>query len=275
MLPDRYLALLGEYDSLVEYAQSISCKLVGTELVEPHLSYADAIFTKLLCHAISLRKLSPVSQDAKLPELWDLASASAVARSLIEAFDALSYIALQPTTSDERSFRLLLWELHDQQRRLRMLERIGSSDPRVAEIRTRSKELVGRLQASPPFAAANGDFRARVLRGDAPPVHLSQKDLNAASNVDHDYYIAATMFLSQYVHTLPVSVHQLMHFRAGDPEALRLCSMPLQYSMAFLARATEGMLSLFPHGYVAPSATVKTSMETWLHLLSRGVRSAG
>jgi hypothetical protein len=103
---------------------------------------------------------------------------------------------------------------------------------------------------------------------------LHQRDLNAASCINHEYYIAATMFLSQYVHTYPLSLHQLMHFRAGEPGALHLSSMPLQYSMPFLAKAIEGMVEIFPEGKVEPSGEVSRVLRTWLMIAENGVTCA-
>ncbi len=274
MTPDRYRKLLGEYDALIFHARAISDRLVGRTLEHKYLSYSDAIYTKLICHGISLRKLSPSLDHVQASELWDLASGCAVARALIEAYDALAYIGVHQVTPEERDFRMLLWELHDQQRRLSMLNKIGSVDPRVAEIKERVAELLAKLMANVVYSQVSKEIRGKVARGDVPPVHLSQRDLNAASCINHEYYIAATMFLSQYVHTYPLSLHQLMHFRAGEPGALHLSSMPLQYSMPFLAKAIEGMVEIFPEGKVEPSGEVSRVLRTWLMIAENGVTCA-
>lgn len=275
MTPDRYRKLLREFDALISHARAISDRLVGRPIEQKSLSYSDAIYTKLICHGISLRKLSPSLDSAQSSELWDVASACAVARALIEAYDALAYISVHQVESPEREFRVLLWELHDQQRRLTMLEKIGSVDPRVGDIRKRVGELSARLEAHSFYSRASKEVRGKVSRGEAPPVHLSQRDLNAASGINHEYYIAATMWLSQYVHTFPLSLHQLMHFRAGESDALHVSSMPLQYSMAFLAKAIEGMVQIWPEGEIEPSEEVQRVLRSWLVIAKNGVRYAG
>ena len=275
MTPDHYQLVLGAFDALVAHGRAISDRLAGRQIDQKYLSYSDAIYTKLLCHAISLRKLSPSLEQTATPELWDVASASAVARALIESFDALAYIGIHAVSASERQFRTTLWELHDQQRRLKMLERIGSSDPRVADIRSQSRSLVATLSKSELYVGAGKHLRKAVESGDAPPFHLSQRELNLASAVDHDYYTAATMFLSQYVHTYPFSLHQLMEFRAGEPDALHVSSMPLQYSLAFLAKAIVGMVKIWPAGNVDPSPGVRAILEKWLAIAEQGVRSDG
>lgn len=274
MKPDRYRDLLGEYDALVSHAREISDRMVGRRIDQRSHSYSEAIYTKLICHAISLRKLSPSLNSAQAPELWDVASACAVARALIEAYDALAYIGVHQVELPEREFRVLLWDLHDQQRRLAMLEKIGSIDPRVSDVRNRTSELTAKLTAHPFYRKTSKDVQSKINRGEAPPVHLSQRDLNCASGINHEYYIAATMWLSQYVHTFPMSLHQLMEFRAGQPEALHISSMPLQYSMAFLAKAIEGTSEIWPEADLEPDEEVARILSRWLAIAENGVRLA-
>lgn len=273
MTPERYRDVLREFDSLVAHGRAISERLTGRQIPRKEVSYADAIYTKLLCHAISLRKLSPSLTHEN--ELWDVASAAAVARSLIEAFDALAYIGIHPLTETEREFRILLWKLHDQQRRLQMLEKFRSANPQVEEIRTRAGTLFRSVVGHPFYPSISKEVQRKITKGDAPAFHLSQRDLNVASGVDHDYHTTATMFLSQYVHTFPFSLHQLMEFRAGEPEALRLSSIPLQYSMSFIAKSIMGMIHIWPEGDVPATEEVGQLLYRWLVIAEKGPQNAG
>ena len=271
MSPDRYRKLLRDYDALVAHAMEISASLVGNKLESKRHSYADAIYTKLVCHAISLRKLSPTLAKG---ELWDVASACSVARALIETYDALAYIAIHSVGEDERAFRLLLWELHDQQRRLRMLEKVKSMNPQVHGIRDCANTLLANVKRHAMFACLPKDLQKKICRGDAPAIHFSQREMNAASGLDHDYYITATMFLSQYVHTFPMSVRQLMQFKAGEDDALGMSSMPLQYCMPFLAKAISGALQIWPDGHVERSVSLSNLLGNWLAIAEKGAGNA-
>ena len=104
MTPERYRALVAEFDALVSHAQAVSDRLVGALIERKDSSYADAIFSKLLCHALSLRKLSPAPDLKVESELWDLSSACAIARALIESYDALAYIAVHAVSGSEPRF---------------------------------------------------------------------------------------------------------------------------------------------------------------------------
>ena len=231
---DRYVEILSDFERLLQCGMEISRLLVGTKTSETHLSYADPIFTKLLCHAISLRTLSPTPKEGAGGELWDLPSACAIARCIIEAHDVLGYLVFNAISQEERELRTLIWKLHDKQRRLKMLEAIKSKDPRVEEIREDIKALLEKATAQPRFSTLSNHHQKKI-RCDAPSFLVSQRELNQANSVNHDYHTSATMWLSQYVHTFPMALHQLFDFKAGTPDALRLSSMPIQYSSGFMA----------------------------------------
>ncbi|MEO6032133.1 MAG: hypothetical protein ABIP61_09565, partial [Burkholderiaceae bacterium] len=105
---ERYKEILAEFDLLIDVGKAVSQRLVGTTPIHSHHSYSDPIFTKLLCHAMSLRNLSPQLTQSSTQQLWDMPSACAVARCIIEAHDVLEYIALAELPLQEREFRLLV-----------------------------------------------------------------------------------------------------------------------------------------------------------------------
>lgn len=275
MTPQRYLEILDEYDLILAHAHGMSDRLTGRTVVEKHLSYAETIFTKLLCHAISLRKLSPTLRPFSGSELWDISSCCAVARTLIEAFDALAYVSLHPVSALEREFRLLIWELHDKEHRLHMLEEIGASGLDVDAIRSDTKILRNLAVAHTFFNELSNDVKKMIVAGKAPAYLRSKKERNVAGGINHNYYNSVTMFLSQYVHTLPFALSQLELSHAGDPGALQVMAMPLQYSMSFLAKTVVGIASLWPHAEPEMSADLRRVVDSWFFLAVQGVKGLG
>lgn len=270
----RYKEILGELEMFISIGTSVSNRLVGTATDDLHQSYADPIFTKLVCHAISLHKLSPQVNQLDSTQFWDMPSACAIARCIIEAHDVLEYIALGKTEESERSFRLLVWRTHDQQRRSHMLHSIQSNDPRASEIHARARKLALQVEQHPWFSKIGKNIKKRIQNGDAPSFLISHKELNAANGVNHDYHVSATMMLSQYVHTLPMATHQLLEFKAGTPEALHLSSMPIQYSLGFLARAIVRMTDVFTHGDLELTEEQALALERWNAVVENGVSTA-
>ena len=272
MTPQRYIALLSEYDAIFAHARGMSDRLAGRFVSEKHLAYAETIFTKLLCHASSLRKLSPTLQPTSGPELWDIGAACTLARALIEAFDALAYVSLHPIPPLERELRILVWELHDKEHRLHMLEDIGSRDANVQIIRADAKVLHDMVMAHPSYAGLPKELKKAIAGGKAPSFLRSKRERNAASGINHDYYNAVTMYLSQYVHTLPFALSHLTLTHAGDPGALQLVAMPLQYSMTFLAKTIVGIAALWPDTELNMSVDLRRAVDSWLVLAERGVK---
>lgn len=271
MNADRYKEIISSFDRLNNYAIEISSKLSGIPSDQDRLLYACTIFSKLVCHALTLRKISPSQNQNTVDELWDVSSACAVARALIESYEALAYISLIDVAPDEREFRIKLWELHDQQRRIKMLEQIKSKNPELINIKNSADLLHTKITRHTLFSNCSNEVKSKINRRDAPAFFLSQKHRNIENGINCEYHNTATMYLSQYVHTLPMSAHQLMNFRAGDPESLHICSMPIQYSLAFLAKAISGMVKVFPTKFSNPPADTLEDIEFWLNISEKGI----
>lgn len=250
-------------------------RLVGTHPEQPHLSYADSIYTKLLCHAISLHKISPQLVNKPPHELWDLPSACAISRCIIEAHDVLGYMVFSDASPEERAFRVLVWRLHDQQRRSRMLRSIESKDPQAEHIHNAASQLLAEATSHPWYPNVAKHLQKKIVSGDAPVYLISQRELNAANSVNHEYHTSATMWLSQYVHTLPMSVHQLADFKAGTPEALQICSMPIQYALGFLAKTISKMAATFENGNMSMPNEYADIFYRWCLVVARGVSTTG
>jgi hypothetical protein len=155
-----------------------------------------------------------------------------------------------------------------------MLDAIGSSNPQKDQIQAEAKRLLGEIQSHALFSSFRLEIQKKILKGDPPAFHLSQRELCQEWEVNHDFYVAVTMQLSQYVHTFPISVHQLFNFRAGSLESLRLMALPLQFALPFLARTIEGMHIIFSGKTPeAPSRTLRT-MELWQIVSKQGTKSA-
>ncbi len=275
---DRYKTICTDFDTLVTYGIRVSTSLGGKNAPHDREYYADRIFSKLLCHAITLKHIVPTGLSpvaAGYSELWDVSSACAVSRALLEAYDTLAYVAIEDVQVGEREFRILLWKLHSAERRQKMLRLIGSTAPAVLEVDKNVTELRQKLTTHDFFDSVEAGLKRKARNGNVPPFHLSQAGRNKRAGVNHEYYNAALMFLSSYVHTHPFSVHQLMEFRAGDPESLRLMSSPVQYASGFLAKGIEGTSLVFGDIVPLPSEAESEIQSTWIEIIRNGFARVG
>jgi hypothetical protein len=245
----RYQEVRTDFRTLIEYGASLSEELANRVAPNDREFYASHIFAKLLGHSISLLHLSPSGlhpHNPRVTELWDLCSIGSLARVLIESFDALAYVAIHGISDKERTFRISLWRLHADE-----------------------------LMEHPMFSEASSQFRKNVSNGNSPPFHLSKEERCRLSGVSHEYYTAAYMHLSAYVHTFPFAIQQLEHFKAGDPGSLRILSVPIQYATGFLAKAIEGMQSVFPLTTTTASKSAEKTLGIWTGIVRAGVRDIG
>lgn len=274
MNTQRYLDILAELDLLLTYARATDVALAGRKPPSERHGYAAEIFIKLLAHCATLRDLAPDISTPGKQQLWDLGSLSAIARCVIETYDSLAYVSALSASDEERGFRLLLWSLHDSNRRMEMLQCVGTFDVRYHDLAAKEQHLHVKVVAHPHFSRIGKGHQKRILQREPPESYLSIKERCTASNINHDYYKAATMQLSQFVHTFPFAVHQLFAFKAGSAEALHMMALPLQYAMAFLSKATSDLTALFPEEVPKPPTDTGRKIELWCLLLKRGTKVA-
>ena len=186
----------------------------------------------------------------------------------------MAYIATKHCESSEKQFRVLLWELHDSNRRFKMLSTLGITDDRYFELVKKEQQLHALVVAHTHFAKIGKNHQKKIEARDPPESYVSMKDQCESNGVSHSYYLAVTMHLSQFVHSHPFALHQLSNFQGGSAEALDLMSLPIQYTMAFLSRAIKEWRSLFRDRSLAPSDAVACKIELWNSWVSNGTRAA-
>ena len=269
----RYSKNLTEFEMILSYAELFVNSLVGLKPSCPNDVYGERIFVKLLCHAITLLKISPSKAKDSQRELWDISSCYAVSRALIETYDAFHYIGVAKVSDDEKEFRLLFWKLHAEARRFDMLSKMGSKDPRVGETGKEVQRLKSCLLAHQKIILCTNQLKSNIEKGKYQPYHLTQKQRNEEAGISHEYRDVATMHLSSHVHTHPFSVMQIVDFKAGSPECVGLMGIAIQYSTAFLAKAVQGMLQLFHP--VAPVMNKETEVvySIWLKVAENGIKN--
>jgi len=271
----RYRDTYTEFAALLAYGIALIEAQAGHVASGDRQFYAERIFSKLVCHAITLKRLSPSPEPIGIPELWDISSCYAIARTLIETYEALAYVALDSISEEEQSFRILLWKLHAEERRREMLRLIGSNHPDVPNVDIRVVSLCNQLLAHPFLNTVGTDLQRKIRRGETPPYHLSRANRDAKIGINHEYHIAVTMHLSSHVHTHPFSVHQLFEFQAGNEECLRLMSVPLQYAAGFMAKSISGMIDIFTPRVPSTTPEFLRTLDIWNALLLKGIKNSG
>jgi hypothetical protein len=270
-----YDSVCSELDLLIKFGADLSNSLANKDALGDREYYGERVFSKLLCHAITLRRIVPSGLTPKekgRSELWDISSVCTLARALIESYDAFFYIAVDEVEDSESDFRVLLWNLYSEERRLKKLSLIGSKAPQIENISGKVVDLRQNVTRHEFFSEINSNIQKRIDKCDAPAFYLSHSERNARASVNHSYYNSCIMFLFAYVHTFPFSINQLFRFKAGDPESLQIMSVPIQYATGFLSKGVDGMSHIFKGHVPEAPDEVSDLCLVWGGVIKNGIQ---
>ncbi len=270
----RYAEFHAEFEALINYAVAVLNAQAGHKVQSSRENYGEKIFGKIVCHAISLKRILPDPSRSKDTEIWDISSAYALSRAILESYEALAYVTVEGISEEELECRILAWKLHAQERRHKMLTLIGSRDPRIAEVEE-DITLLRRSVLDMRFELfLSKSVLGKVVNGECPPYLVSRSIRLDAADINSNYFTAALMHLSSHVHAHPFSLHQLFDFKAGTPEAYGLMKIAGQYACGFLAVSVREMSNLFSPRAPDPPACVQATLELWWDILRQGVKLA-
>ena len=268
----QYLEFRKEYDDIISHAINILDAQAGHKVRNERENYGEKIFGKIVCHALSLQKLLPSPDPATDTDIWDISSQYALSRTILESYEALTYIAVDQISEEELECRVLAWKLHAEERRQKMLEMIGSKNPAVKEIERNVRDLREEILDPKLSPYIPKDIRGKIEKNNCPPYLVSRSKRLSAGRINADYFTAALMHLSSHVHTHPFSLHQLFEFKAGTAEAYSLVKVGGQYACGFLCTAVRDMTELFAPRVPKPTTNVHRTLDIWCELLEKGVR---
>lgn len=277
-IEERYLEAISDLKRFTTYCHEVSSSMAGRSAPGEREFYASIIFAKITAHAISISRNTPRGLAAESDiggVVWDISSICAIVRSLIESFDALAYVAVHLLSDESRILRIQTWELHDKERRVSMLKLLGSRSPLVFQMEQEAEQLRATILANQLLDSVHPSFRGKIAKGECQDFLQPLEQRNQASEVNHAYYLGARMFLSSYVHTHPLSVHQLASFKAGNPHSLNLISLAVRYAVVFVAKAIEGMGYIFGSKLPAADEPTNRAILIWCGIAKNGVSDAG
>ena len=275
-MPDAkatYFDFRTEFDSVVQYSVALLNAQAGYKVRNERENYGEKIFGKMVCHALSLQKLLPNPNPVADSEIWDISSQYALSRAILESYEALSYILQEGLSEQEQELecRIIVWKLHAEERRYKMLGLIGSNNPATKEVEKNMMELRATLLDSKYVTFIGNNARSKIEKGDCPTYIVSRKSRLSSANVSIDYFNAVLMHLSSHVHTHPFSLHQLFDFKAGTPEAYSLVKVGGQYACGFLCAAVRDLSRLFAPRIPEMPKNVQEALELWGGVLKKGV----
>lgn len=273
-IASRYSDMRVELHAVLDHCAVVSQASASRDSSTEREHNAKLIFAKLVDHGISLYRLSPsgkVPVELGATEFWDVSSLFCICRALVEAFDALAYVAIEEVSEEERDFRVLLRRLHAEDRKLQALTLLQSIRPEVAGLKAEVDALRRQLEKSSLLEQLDKSSRSAVLGKKIEPFHIRTPERNRRNGVNHEYYMASYILLSAHTHTYPMALQQLAVFEAGESESLRLIALPTQYAIGFLSKALLGVGGIFQALPPPTSSTAKKAIEVWSAIVENGI----
>jgi len=252
----------GDLVAVLREATLLSHAASGRETTEWRVECGSYAFAKLCAHSLSVITLSPKPGNPMSGRLWDFSSICAITRAAVESYLALFYIAIDPISPEERSFREAVWTFQAEHKRLALLRLANSRSAQLPALQQQVVRLQKAVVDHPYYSRVDPSKQGRIRKGELP-ILATNSELAERAGVSLAYYRAVYRFLSSYVHTYPYCVSQLASFRAGDPEALRMIAIVLRYCLAFSSLGVRDFLRLFAD-LPAPPTQAQEIIDTWV-----------
>lgn len=269
-MKEKYLKSVKEYERLCDTCIRLSINTHKRKVETWREEYGSYIYTKIATHSIAILKLIPESSLFELPEnykVWDISSLAVIVRALIETYNVFYYLIIDEISEEELDFRYLVWHLHSESERLRMLKTIGSKNPAIQTIEKDIASYKEKLLKNTIYISKNTDDKRKYRKGEEG-IALSNSQISEKAGISTNYYKSTYKFLSSYTHTFPFSIQQVSVFKADDEESLNLLNGMVDTSSGYLSFAIRDYVKIFPD-QKASIESIKEIMNVWLDVLKK------
>ena len=185
----------------------------GREVDSWRPEYASYIFAKLVMHAMSILRLAPdlSGGSEETVVVWDPSSLAALVRSLIDSYFVFYYVGCDEVDESEEKFRHMLWAYHGEKARLKNLELIKSTSPRMTGLRAEVEQFRSSITKHPHYKRLSVQDRKAVRQGRYAFL-LTNSEICEKAGFSPDHYKSTYDFLSSYIHAHPFSLSHLAGF---------------------------------------------------------------
>jgi hypothetical protein len=269
-MKEKYSNSVQDLEKLVNTCILLSNNTHERKVATWREEYGSYIFAKLCVHSIGILKLVPESSLFNLPnnfKVWDIASLSVLVRTVIETYNVFYYLIIDEVDDNELEFRFLLWRLHSECERKRMLNSIGSTNPKIKEIENDIEEYKSKLLINDFYKSKNSNERSSYRRGETG-IALTNSQISERAGISINFYKSTYRYLSSYVHTFPFSIQQIAVFKADDEESLSLIKTLIDTTSGYLSFVIRDFVKLFPDQKEI-TKEVDELTKVWLDVLNK------
>lgn len=268
-MKEKYIESIKDYENLCKMCLHLSINTHKRKVESWREEYGSFIFAKITLHAVAILKILPNSPLFELPQnfkVWDLSSLAVMVRALIETYNVFYYLIMDKIDDSELDFRYLIWHLHAESERLRMLREIGSANPAIKDIEESITEYKEKLLKNPFYETLISSDKTKFRKGESG-ISLTNSQISERAGISVNYYKSTYKYLSSYTHTYPFSIQQVSVFKADDEESLSLIKSQADTATGYLSYAIRDYVKIFPdqEKEIIP---LKSVIDIWIYTLN-------
>lgn len=204
---EAYVKALNLFDFTVRRAMKLSRACMGIQ-ASGRKYYASVLFTTLLVRSISLLQIAPLSNWAqKVIEHWDYASASVIARTILEIRLCFYYLCVDECSDEEWQCRWETLNLNDCAHRIKIAEAVQAEDE-VTDLKRVLEELVRQISNNQYFQSLSPGVQKNIEKGSVTYLKPLE-EIAELVGISRNEFRFFHVFFSTHVHALPMSFYRI------------------------------------------------------------------
>lgn len=176
--------------------------------------------------------------------IYDFPSAFSLLRIIYEAYVNCYFILFGSVVEREKYYRILRWNIHELQERLKLLDIIKSTNEQINSIKVELDELIRSLKSNEYFMKFNDKTKNQILNSNSwTKKNIVEKAKATEIHPTISNYLYK--YTSNFIHSDPISLAQL-HAVTTQSEIDILLDVPKKFIMMFSALSLDVLMKLSP-----------------------------
>lgn len=235
------------FDKILNYSIKISKESRGKSCGRAEKEGSVFLHKNVLSGYTLFQIINPRKNDfftamVKGAVVYDSPSMNVIVRAMFEAYINMHYLLIEPSTEEEREFRLDKWEKHSLTERKKIAASLGSKNAILLEDEKQILFYENRIKNSDIYKSLSPQEKQSLDNSEKwTRVDTISRAILAGFHKTQAEFLYK--FLSNYSHSESYSLMQLHSIKTIE-EALALCNMPLKFGEMLLALSINSFAKL-------------------------------
>lgn len=260
-----------EFRHVIQVAIAAKNAAANTQTDRPG-DIADVLALRNILAAISINQLLEPTAVAGIPALSspDPLSISVLVRSIAETHLTLYGVACLAVPTEESELRLLWWDWHELNERIRTRDMVKSQKPGVEKWDNEKTVLAQRISSHPAFAKLPDDLKSWFNKGERPrrATFETTRKLAEVAGIHPERFESLYQVTSAAAHAEPTVVGLLRPHEPNSEAIVRSIKLQVSFATAFLAFTVRDFALLAPKAHEAFDGPFRKTVFVWTQVLS-------